>query len=103
MRPWPLAAALLLLLAGCSGSTKGDARTWSASFVPIERPRDNDRQYITAGRQPGEVYLAYARALNLPAALPVPLPVGVVERTDAGLHLLRSSDGGATFTPLPQV
>ncbi|MEA3203016.1 MAG: hypothetical protein QOI63_682, partial [Thermoplasmata archaeon] len=84
-------------------STDG-GHAWSkVNFVPIERPRDNDRQYILAGRDAGEVYLAYARALNLPVSPPVPLPVGVVERTDAGLHLLRSTDGGTTFTPLPQV
>ncbi|MCA1811832.1 MAG: glycoside hydrolase [Halobacteriales archaeon] len=77
--------------------------TWSrANLVPVERPRENDRQYIVAGRDAGEVYLAYARALGLPAT-PVPLPVDPVPFTDAGLHLLRSTDGGATFTPLPQV
>ncbi|MEA3144393.1 MAG: hypothetical protein QOG31_1717 [Thermoplasmata archaeon] len=83
--------------------TSPDGHSWSqASFLPIERPRDNDRQYITAGKVAGEAYLSYARALNLPVAAPA-LPVGVTQSTDAGLHLLRSTDGGATFVPLPQV
>jgi hypothetical protein len=86
-------------------SSKDQGRTWSAaSFVPIERPRDNDRQYVTAGTQAGEVYLSYARALALPdTPVPIPVPAPVIAASDAGLHLLRSTDGGATFTPLPQV
>lgn len=88
-------------------SSHDAGRTWSkASLLPITRPTENDRQYLVAGHLPGEVYLAYARAFSLPAPpgpAPTPTVPGLVGLSDAGLHLLRSTDGGTTFTTLPQV
>jgi hypothetical protein len=86
-------------------SSPDQGSTWSrGTFLTVDRPKDNDRQYLAAGKEAGEVYLAYARGLTFPAQAPSSLfPPGVLQHTDAGLHLLRSIDGGATFVPLPQV
>ncbi|HUR60968.1 MAG TPA: sialidase family protein [Candidatus Thermoplasmatota archaeon] len=85
-------------------SSRDQGRTWSkASFLPVTRPSDNDRQYLVASHQPAEVYLAYARAFALPAPLPVQLPSTQAPVGDAGLHLMRSTDGGTTFVPLRKV
>jgi hypothetical protein len=75
-------------------STDGGA-TWApGNFVTVTRAFANDRQYITAGRDPGEVYLSYARA---GFGLPVP-----IDAPDAGLHLLRSTDFGRTYAQMSQ-
>jgi len=80
-------------------STDGGA-TWApGDFLTVLVPAGNDRQYILAGKDPGEVDLAmFAGGVGavqgqVPAALPgAPDPV-------TGLSLWRSTDSGRTFTP----
>lgn len=77
-------------------STDG-GRTWGpGNFMTVTNPVANDRQYITAGDEPGEVYLSYARGTAVPAP-PTGTPLGLFT---GGLHLLRSTDGGTTFGEL---
>ncbi|MGQ0534840.1 MAG: hypothetical protein ACT4PT_02075 [Methanobacteriota archaeon] len=75
-------------------------RTWGrANFITVTRPAANDRQYILAGPEAGEVYLTYARG-GLPAPDTGALPTPPLSAPDNGLHVLRSDDHGATFSRL---
>ncbi len=78
-------------------SHDGGASWDPGNFVTVARPAANDRQYIVAGRDPGEAYLAFARGgLPLPVGLPVSAP-------DDGLLLSRTTDSGRTWVPLGTV
>lgn len=68
-------------------SADGGATWRDQNFLTVTNVVGNDRQYITAGRDPGEVYLSYARGGAGP---------------DAGLHVLRSTDGGRTYAQMVQ-
>lgn len=64
------------------------------NFLSTTNPAANDRQYVTAGNEPGVVYLSYARGTLGPEG---------EASADAGLHLWRSEDGGDSFTQRTQV
>lgn len=75
-------------------------RTWDpGNFVTTQSvPAGNDRQYIAAGLDPGEVFLSFnGGGLGgvVPAPLPVPLPGLPV--SGGGLQLWRSTDSGRVF------
>jgi hypothetical protein len=70
-------------------STDGGRTFGPGNFLVQTDLRGNDRQYLTAGDAPGEVFLTYARGADLgTAGRPSP---------DNGLFILRSTDAGKTF------
>jgi hypothetical protein len=87
-------------------------KTWGAGNpVTVNTPAGNDRQYVIAGRDPGEVYLAYAAGSvgDLAPAPPVPLPLpdlpelGAPGAQQGGLQLWRSTDAGRTLAQVAKV
>jgi hypothetical protein len=84
-------------------SSRDGGATWGqGNFVTQIQPSSNDRQYIIAGTEPGEVYLAYAAGEphQLGSLSPVPLPPfdAPSSAPSGGLQLWRSTDGGQTFS-----
>lgn len=79
-------------------ASRDDGRSWEPpNFVTVLSPGTNDRQYVIAGRDAGEVYLAYAGGgVPVPGPSPLPLPLP----GQGGLMLWRSTDHGRTLVPV---